>query len=188
MKININKPCPINWESMSPVEKGRFCNICNKTVHDFTNLAEEDIIKEVKIQPDICGIIKDSHTNNNQQYDFINSLFLKFALGFTITAGGLVTLSAQEKKHDEPKRLGTISVSPKDYNAKPFRLGKIAVVEKKAPLYIVDDIIVDEKHFKNINPDDIEKVNVYTHSQAINLYGELGKNGIIIVTLKKNKK
>ncbi len=42
--ISVPKPCNENWHKMTPVEKGRFCASCQKTVTDFTILTDEEII------------------------------------------------------------------------------------------------------------------------------------------------
>lgn len=44
MKITIPKPCDEKWESMTPQEKGRFCAVCSKTVRDFTNDSDDEIL------------------------------------------------------------------------------------------------------------------------------------------------
>ena len=41
--ISIPKPCHENWNGMSPQEKGRFCQVCSKTVVDFTSLSDEQV-------------------------------------------------------------------------------------------------------------------------------------------------
>jgi hypothetical protein len=38
MILKIDEPCNENWEMMSAVQKGRFCNVCSKDVIDFTKL------------------------------------------------------------------------------------------------------------------------------------------------------
>ncbi len=43
--LRIKKPCTENWEAMTPVEKGRFCDSCQKTVVDFSSMSESDIIQ-----------------------------------------------------------------------------------------------------------------------------------------------
>ncbi|MBK9634712.1 MAG: hypothetical protein IPO64_09410 [Bacteroidetes bacterium] len=44
MKIQIPTPCHENWDEMIPNEKGNFCKVCNKTVIDFTNMSEQELI------------------------------------------------------------------------------------------------------------------------------------------------
>jgi hypothetical protein len=36
-KIAIPKPCQENWLDMNPVEKARFCNLCQKNIFDFND-------------------------------------------------------------------------------------------------------------------------------------------------------
>jgi TonB family protein len=53
------------------------------------------------------------------------------------------------------------------------------------PLYIVDGKEVED--FKTINPDDIANIDVLKGESATALYGEKGKNGVILITMKKEK-
>jgi TonB family protein len=53
------------------------------------------------------------------------------------------------------------------------------------PLYIVDGKVVTENDFKAINPADIKQIDVLKDKNATALYGEQGKNGVIVVTGKK---
>lgn len=99
MKITIPKPCHENWEAMNPDEKGRFCSVCSKTVLDFTGSSDEEIINSFKnLKEDICGNFNKSQLNRNLHYSYINLVFVKFAVGFILTTGGLVSLNAQQKK------------------------------------------------------------------------------------------
>ena len=52
------------------------------------------------------------------------------------------------------------------------------------PLYIWDDVKLLPEEVKRINPDDIESVNVLKSETAIEIYGDEGKNGVIIMTSK----
>jgi hypothetical protein len=56
-KVTIPKPCHENWNAMLPVEKGRFCDSCNKTVIDFQAISDaqvQDYIKD-NYANKICG-------------------------------------------------------------------------------------------------------------------------------------
>jgi Spy/CpxP family protein refolding chaperone len=46
---------------------------------------------------------------------------------------------------------------------------------------------INEASMKDINPDDIEKIEVLKDKSATDKFGEDGKNGVIIITLKKGK-
>jgi len=41
--IGIEKPCSENWNTMSPTEKGAFCQKCAKQVHDFSKQSLNEI-------------------------------------------------------------------------------------------------------------------------------------------------
>ncbi|MFN1215874.1 TonB-dependent receptor plug domain-containing protein [Chryseobacterium kwangjuense] len=97
MKITIPKPCHENWETMTPEEKGRFCSVCSKTVRDFTTASDDEIMKSFSdSSEDICGNFYESQLNRNLHYSYINSVFIKFAAGFILTTGGLVSVRAQQ--------------------------------------------------------------------------------------------
>ena len=56
-KVTIPKPCHENWTIMTPVEKGRFCSSCSKTVVDFTKKSTieiKDYLAENKNKR-VCG-------------------------------------------------------------------------------------------------------------------------------------
>jgi hypothetical protein len=42
--FQIPTPCHENWDKMTPVEQGRHCQKCVKTVHDVTNWSDEKIL------------------------------------------------------------------------------------------------------------------------------------------------
>jgi len=51
------------------------------------------------------------------------------------------------------------------------------------PLFIVDGKEADD--ISSINPDSIESMSVLKEQSAIAVYGEKGKNGVILITTKK---
>ena len=60
-----------------------------------------------------------------------------------------------------------------------------------SPLYIIKskntNLTIPQTALKEINPNDIESINVLKDKAATDVYGEKGKNGVIIITLKKDK-
>ena len=63
--INIPKPCNQSWNQMSAVEKGRFCNSCQKTVYDFTKLSNRAIVEKIQSEPTSCGRFLNEQLNHN---------------------------------------------------------------------------------------------------------------------------
>jgi len=59
--IHIAEPCSANWNQMTPLEKGRFCQSCEKEVHDLTHASEAQIIAAYKQSgANMCGRFKTS--------------------------------------------------------------------------------------------------------------------------------
>lgn len=56
------------------------------------------------------------------------------------------------------------------------------------PLIIVDGVILKNGELDNINPNSIESINVLKGNSAVTLYGEKGKDGVIIIKTKTNEK
>ncbi|MEC3905728.1 TonB-dependent receptor [Tamlana sp. 2201CG12-4] len=53
------------------------------------------------------------------------------------------------------------------------------------PLYVVDGIILD--NIDDINPEDIESLDVLKDASSLAIYGSRGANGVIIITTKQGK-
>jgi len=97
MKLSIPKPCHENWDTMAPDEKGKFCAVCTKTVRDFTAAADDEIIEAFSgTEENTCGNFKASQLNRDLRYSGINSVFARLAIGFMMTAAGLVPVNAQQ--------------------------------------------------------------------------------------------
>jgi TonB family protein len=56
---------------------------------------------------------------------------------------------------------------------------------KPFPYVLVDGVAVDEETFKALDPNKIESVNILKDESATIVYGEKGKNGVILVVTKK---
>ena len=53
------------------------------------------------------------------------------------------------------------------------------------PLYVVDGIAMEKDKLDKVDPKTISSVNVLKGDAATRIYGEKGKNGIVVITLKK---
>lgn len=56
IQLQIPAPCHENWQEMTPVEQGRFCNSCAKTVVDFSIMTDLQILDYLSTaSTGICG-------------------------------------------------------------------------------------------------------------------------------------
>jgi len=65
MKVQINEPCPANWDKMQIKLHARHCEQCDKSVIDFTKKSRAEIIAFLLENPNgsVCGRM------NRQQFD-----------------------------------------------------------------------------------------------------------------------
>ena len=62
--IQINQPCDQDWHKMTNCEQGRFCSQCSKTVHDFSQYSDKQIIEFLtKQKGNVCGRMKETQLN-----------------------------------------------------------------------------------------------------------------------------
>ncbi|MDC8099584.1 MULTISPECIES: hypothetical protein [Chryseobacterium] len=197
MKITIPKPCHENWGNMPPEEKGRFCSVCSKTVRDFRSSSDEEIMNAFSgPSENICGNFNESQLNRELQYSFVNSLFAKFAVGFILTTGGFVSVSAQQHIKNDTVEIAELKdvVMPevrKDSIARGrMRLGGGKVINRKdiEPVYVVDGKIIDYKSFSSLDQNSIKDMKIVKGDEATALYGEKAKNGVIVISTKKKIK
>ncbi|MBV5315818.1 MAG: TonB family protein [Prolixibacteraceae bacterium] len=57
----------------------------------------------------------------------------------------------------------------------------------KEPLYVKDGIVAESKDVQNLDPETIESISVLKDESATILYGDKGKNGVVLISMKKGK-
>jgi hypothetical protein len=73
MRINLPQPCHENWSEMSPKEKGRHCQKCNKEVHDFTSYSDAKLLTFFKSNSLVCGRFRSSQIGRELDHKLISS-------------------------------------------------------------------------------------------------------------------
>ncbi|MFD1614799.1 M56 family metallopeptidase [Gelatiniphilus marinus] len=86
------------------------------------------------------------------------------------------------------KRNNNVVFATKDtiyFNEKPSLLQEIKNGYKHQPLYIVDGKEINKKEFNSINEQNIESISQLNSEDAVKKYGQKGKHGAIILTIRK---
>ena len=79
-------------------------------------------------------------------------------------------------------------------NERPGEVGSVyirgqrSLTASSTPLYVVDGIPMMSGSIDNLNPQDIESIEVLKDASATAIYGSRGANGVILVTTKKGAK
>ncbi|MDR6920111.1 hypothetical protein [Chryseobacterium sp. 2987] len=196
MKITIPTPCHENWNNMSPDEKGRFCSVCSKTVRDFRTSTDEEIMDVFSDSSEnICGNFNPSQLNRDLHYSTINALFAKFAVGFALTAGGLIAVNAQQSvKNDtvetaELKDVVLLGFQKDNKAHQRMLVGGGTVVNRRdiEPLYVLNGKISDYESTRSLDQNSIKEMKILKGSEATALYGDKAKNGVVLITTKKRQ-
>ena len=91
---------------------------------------------------------------------------------------------------DEVRVVGykTMDNLEKSLNIRVMKKDSAGVSVNASPLIIVDGEELVDKSVDEINPKTIESISVLKDKSAATLYGEKGKNGVILITTKKKDK
>ncbi len=65
--------------------------------------------------------------------------------------------------------------------------GSRSINASNSPLYVVDGMVIQNGGIDNINPQDIESIEVLKDASATAIYGSRGANGVVLVTTKKGQ-
>lgn len=215
--LHINEPCTQDWESMTTVAKGKFCNNCKKTVFDFTKATDGEIVKHVEAMKGetFCGQFEENQldrwiersdikTTNPRLYKFLISFML---LGSVHNANAQ-TISAQEKVATQ-RRLDSLlnmestrvetsiqdcdtikeKVYIKDEKEKVTIRGRIMPISNNdQPLIVVDGIVLKKGAVSKLDPDKIKAISILKSPASQALFGSEAQNGVIIITSSYTKK
>lgn len=85
-QLQIPEPCHEDWNKMTPVDKGRFCNSCDKAVVDFTGMSDAQLIAYFK-KPStgsLCGRFNNDQINRDFEIPRKRIPWLKYFFQFSI--------------------------------------------------------------------------------------------------------
>jgi hypothetical protein len=103
--LSVSKPCNNDWEKMTSNEKGRHCASCKKTVIDFSNHSDKELVEFFKNIPQgICGHIPSYKLDTLlvAQENKSNFLFKKLFWGTAIASWFGLVNKAEAKNAPKP--------------------------------------------------------------------------------------
>jgi len=99
LHLHIPSPCHEEWADMKPVDDGRFCLSCQKSVVDFTLMSDAEIINFFK-KPStgsVCGRFQGDQLNRDIQLPRKSLPWIKYFFQFTLPAF-LISMKADAQK------------------------------------------------------------------------------------------
>lgn len=110
-EISIPTPCHENWENMTSEEKGRFCTVCNKTVHDFShsNLEQINAVLQEKQGESICVRLSKKQLEKPTFAVRVTKALRYFALALALVFG--VHQKAHAQLHEKPKEVKEVHLT-----------------------------------------------------------------------------
>jgi hypothetical protein len=97
--LAITKPCKVGWDKMTTAEKGKHCAHCNKTVTDFTNYTDKELVDFFKqANGSVCGRFESHQMNRALPLAEANSnsFIYKAIFGSAIAASIVTAVNGQD--------------------------------------------------------------------------------------------
>ncbi|QMW02959.1 carboxypeptidase-like regulatory domain-containing protein [Spirosoma foliorum] len=68
IQLTVDTPCQQRWQDMAPIETGRFCDSCQKTVVDFSGMTDQQIVSNIsQSASSTCGRFRVSQLDRTLQ-------------------------------------------------------------------------------------------------------------------------
>ena len=169
LHLKIPEPCHEDWNTMTPVEKGRFCDSCQKQVVDFTGMSDEQVFAFFRkpATGSVCGRFMNDQLDRDILMPRKRVPWLKYFFQFTIpvfltslktTAQGQVVLKrstnevcskevmGNSRMLNQPKLVGDTIIIPgqkENISLEPLLTGKVGMVTSSV-LKQIQGRVVDE--------------------------------------------
>lgn len=105
LRLSIPEPCHEDWDKMTPIEQGRHCQSCNKTVIDFSIYTDKQLIEFfTKVKDNVCGQLSRFQVERqliqieHSRYPFLQKLLF----GTVLTAGIIGSANANYNPNNKP--------------------------------------------------------------------------------------
>jgi Carboxypeptidase regulatory-like domain len=117
IQIKIAEPCHENWGAMTPNDKGRFCDSCQKTVVDFTRMSDAAIFRFMENNTSsVCGRMSNDQQQKHYHALPAQSTSNSFSLRALVLGTAISTFSAfQAQAQGKVEAKGEIKAKPVEY-------------------------------------------------------------------------
>jgi hypothetical protein len=132
-ELQIPEPCHESWDRMTPGDQGRFCDSCQKTVHDFTRMNDEQLIAFFKkpSSGSVCGRFYNDQLNRDFEIPRKRIPWLRYFFQIAIPA---FLFSSKAKSQGKPIMVGDT-----------VRCEAPKVAGKFVPVFTVKEVIDSNK-------------------------------------------
>lgn len=103
--LPVAKPCHEDWDAMDPRERGKFCQRCNKDVHDISSMTEDEAHEFLRERAGTRVCVNYRHDDDGRIH------FRTPARAALATAALAATALAACTPHDPPKTQTTVETS-----------------------------------------------------------------------------
>src|SRR5882724_12291071 len=102
LQIQIPTPCHENWQNMTPNDKGKHCMSCQKTVIDFTNMSDRQILAHItNASSSVCGRFNGDQLNKDLVVPE-NRKRLSWAYLWNLTIASFLAVGKANAQSDPP--------------------------------------------------------------------------------------
>ena len=133
-KIELTVPCPCheNWDAMTPVQNGRFCQSCEKQVVDFTGMSDAQLLAFFRkpTTGSVCGRFSKYQLDRDLEMPKKRVPWFKYFFQIILPA---MLMSSKAEAQGEPKVKGdTILVEPPRCKVGDLKPGNIVPPQVQA--------------------------------------------------------
>lgn len=139
-QLQVPEPCHEDWNKMTPGDKGRFCDSCQKTVHDFTGMSDAQLITFFK-KPStgsLCGRFYNDQLERDFEIPRKRIPWLKYFFQFAIPVF-LTGLKSYSQGKPFIKEKNDSSVCTNINSGEIIVMGRIPVVRNEIFGKVVDE-------------------------------------------------
>jgi hypothetical protein len=146
--ISIPTPCHESWQQMIPMENGRHCQSCCKTVIDFTVMTDSEIITHLGNHSNLCGrfddfqLLRINQQLQNQPSSF--TLFKRIGLAAAVLMAIPFAKANAQKKHKTEQapvlksHRDILTIKAKSLTAANIKIKQDSTTIKNQDLQLID--------------------------------------------------